>query len=293
MLQTFATFGAGVVAGSACSCQDALPSCRLLSAVDAERRSFKLAVHVHAAAVSELFQPGLLLRPRPQVQLHLGCIQKETEVADFFDPSSASACKTAGKEAATPIGAEAELTDCDWRFGDTVMFVAGLADILGGGLRLQLLARTELQVGPVQLQLPHAHDLGEAVLDLRRQVLPACEPSLVAGTAGFGGSGHPEWTTPALSIPLARMDDGARLAVVTRLVLSFSVNADPSVLLRETGRVEKPFMERVIHCADAPIGGCEHQTRLLMCGSGNICDSSYNNADSDAPFVVQVGFDAA
>merc|ERR1712008_74527 len=143
------------------------------------------------------FQPGLLLRPRPQVQLHLGCVQKETEAADFSQPSLGSACKAAGRVAATPTGAEAELADCDWRFGDTVMFVAGLADILGAGLRLQLLARTELQVGRVQLQLPHAHDLGEAVLNLRRQVLPACEPSLVAGCASFGGSGHPKWTTPA------------------------------------------------------------------------------------------------
>jgi len=183
--------------------------------------------------------------------------------------------------------APVEILDCPWRFGDTLTFAAHLGDILGAGLRLQLSARSDVYLGPLQVQLARAQELGEAVLDLRRQLLPACEPAASRGLGGdFGGSGRPEWRTPALLVPLTRVGEsdhgGVQVTVVGRVVLSVSVNTNPEALLRRAEESERPLVDKVVdpvvRCIQAP-GSCMEEPADWLplcggCGSAHECRSS-------------------
>merc|ERR1712113_746397 len=121
---------------------------------------------------------------------------------------------------------------------------------------------------------------GEAVLNLRRRVLPACEPVLANGGSprGFGGSGQPEWATPTLIVPLTRTSYASQIVVVARVLVSFSVNVDPEVLLREARFVEQPFGEKITSCLHAPPGSCSRVCgRQVECRSRAICGSRTNH----------------
>merc|ERR1719282_518365 len=121
MIQAAATFGAGIMAaqklGPACGCQGPMPSCRLRNAADDEGTNFKLAVHVHAAAVPELNEPGLLMRPKPQLQVLLGDVRTETAVADYASPDERAKGGLSCAKAAQLGASEATLAECAWRFG--------------------------------------------------------------------------------------------------------------------------------------------------------------------------------
>lgn len=296
MIQAAATFSAGVLAaqqlGASCG---ALPSCRLRNAVGDQGTNFKLAVHVHGAAVPELNDPWMLLRQQPQLQAFLGEARKETEVADFVGVAErriSSNSETGGR--APSLSATGVLAECAWRFGDTLTFAAGLGDILGTGLQLQLCTCRDVCLGPLQVQLPQKQDLGEAVLDLRCGVLPMCELAVADGKGGFGGSGRPEWATPTLVVPLTRIVHGAQVEVVARVVLSFSVNADPEALLHEAERVEQTCLEKLAHCLKEPTGSCSRLcSRHLECGSRPLCGPQGlcgppSSSEMEAPLVVQV-----
>jgi len=258
MIQAVATFGAGVFAGQGLSaCHGSLPSCGLRGHGDDHGTAFKLSVHVHRISASEL-EPSPVLRPQPQLEVCLGQARKCTEVADFTDAAAARGLAEAGTGAAdggpAPAGGA-------WGFGETLTFAAQLGDVLGVGLRLQLSARSDVCLGPLRVQLPRTRDLGEAALSLRRAVLPACEPAAGEALGGsFGGSGRPEWRTPALSVPLARTGDGLHSGIaspaVAHVVLSVSVNADPEALLRRAEELERPLVEQVVdpvvQCIEAP-----------------------------------------
>lgn len=298
MIQAAATFGAGIMAaqkiGSSCGCQGPLPSCRLRNAGDDEGTNFKLAVHVHAAAAPELNEPGMLMRPRPQLQALLGDVRTETAFADYASPDERAKSGLSNGKAAFLGASEATLAECAWRFGDTLTFNVGLSDILGEGLWLQLCARSDLCLGPLQMQLPSTQELGETMLDLRRRVLPACEPAVSSGNRGFGGTGRPEWTSPTLVVPLTRRGLGSQMAIVARVVVSFSVNVDPEVLLRDARCVEQPFVETMTQCLQAPSRLCGRpgETRRAgFCGPQGMCGHSTTSEPdfhTDAPLVVQV-----
>merc|ERR1711933_222526 len=53
---------------------------------------------------------------------------------------------------------------------------AQLHDILNGGLRLRLMGRSDVHVGPWQMEFPQQQELGEAVVSLQHRVLPWCAP---------------------------------------------------------------------------------------------------------------------
>jgi hypothetical protein len=148
------------------------------------------------------------------------------------------------------------------------------------------------------VQLLSVQDLGEATLDLRHRVLPMCEPAAAGcptrgatGDLGFGGSGHPAWVTPTVVVPFTR---GA--AVVAQVVLSFSVNVDPTALLLEADRAEQLFVEKVADhvegCIQSPVGylreGCSAGA-VTLCGIGPTDDTPVPDR---APTVVEVNWPA-
>lgn len=303
MFQTAATFGAGVFAGHGLSaCAAHLPECTLRGQEDDEDRSFKLLVHVHGGVVPEIGVPGLLSKPRPQLEVVLGKVQKETEVADFVqgsaEPSLASLKdEDACRRWAPRKGNEApDVPQCNWQFGDTLTFSVRTKDVQGGGLRLRLGSRTDLCLGPIQVNLPNSHDLGEGMLDLREKVLPECrrQPSssssvLDQATKGSQtnlakGSAQPGqswWQTQPQVVSLTRVWSDRPLATVSRVVLSVSINADPDEILREVARAEMPLVKKVV---DPFVQCCEMQPWRRGCTDSQ-CESlrPYRNLWNDEP----------
>jgi len=304
MIQTAATFGAGIFAGQGLSaCAAHLPECTLRGQEDDEHRTFKLLVHVHGAVVPEIGVPGLLSKPRPQLEVFLGKVQKETEVADFIpgsaEPSLASlkdedACR---RWAPRKSHEATDTPECNWEFGDTLTFSVRTSDVLGGGLRLRLGSRTDLCLGPVQVNLPKAHDLGEGMLDLREKVLPECRPqpspsSLVVEEAkkvsqakvakgASGPLGQSWWQTPRQVVSLTRVWSDRPLATVARIVLSVSVNVDPQEILREAAHAEMPLVKKVVD----PFVQCFDTQTCNRGYAGSQCESlrPYRNLWDDEP----------
>lgn len=191
---------------------------------------------------------------------------------------------------ASAVVASADACACLWRFGDTLTFAARPRDLLHGGMTLQLHVQSGVRLGPWDVDMPHSNqDFGEVVVDLRRRVLPACVPSWSPPPCNWqhglappgddddwrpGGGMDAElecpaaWESPALLVPLMRVSksplSGVEVSVVARVAISFSLNIDPQVLLKELEDAEKPlkdrFTDRFAACLRAPL------TPLGVCG---------------------------
>eukprot|EP00928_Gymnodinium_smaydae_P022898 TRINITY_DN19091_c0_g1_i1.p1 TRINITY_DN19091_c0_g1~~TRINITY_DN19091_c0_g1_i1.p1 ORF type:complete len:468 (+),score=91.30 TRINITY_DN19091_c0_g1_i1:171-1574(+) len=215
--------------------------------------TFKLSVRVVACAAPALPEPGVWSRQRPRLEVGLGDVQKDTEFADFV-----------GKGASSPSSAGACARECPWRFGDSLTFVAGVQDVLGPGLRLRLRGYSDVSLGPLQLQLTGVSELGEAAVDLRQRVLPACVGR------GRGGARSAEGVTsfesPVLLLPLLHTRGGVVSAdhdlgkATAHVAMVFSLNVDPETILaevhaqtRQIGDVLASRAGRVMRWLDAPI----------------------------------------
>lgn len=210
--------------------------------------SFKLSVRVVAASAPALAEPGFWSQQRPRLEVCLGDTQKDTELADF-----------AGKDTTSPsVGACAR--ECPWRFADTLTFAATVQDVQGPGLRLRLRAQSDLSLGPVQLQLVRAADLGEACVDLRRRVLPSCVRDHRTP------AGVDLWESPVLLIPLMHVKGGVvgnkhdLGEAVAHIALSFSLNMNPEEILGVVEAERRPVSDvlaskcdRAYQWLDAPI----------------------------------------
>ncbi|CAK0848908.1 unnamed protein product, partial [Prorocentrum cordatum] len=177
--------------------------------------SFRVSVRVVAASIPGLAAPGVLSH-RPFLEASLGESRKATEFADF---------------AREPEGAA--WRECPWRFSDTLTFRARAADVAGPGVKISLKARRDVVLGPVQLEMQSA-DIGEGVVDLRGQALPAC---------GWGEATCPsEWASPVLLVPLVHVRGGICGAEaglgekVAHLAVVVSVDADPEEVLLAAAR---------------------------------------------------------
>lgn len=288
MIQAAATFGAGIVAGQTLNtCKENLPSCAIRGHSE-QSVSFKLSVHVHGASAPELSEPGIVARSQPRLEVLLGTSRKESEVADFFSSKAVegvASCNNCNTDTNDDL-AKAAICECPWRFGDTLTFSAQLQDLTGVGLRLRLSARSDVSLGPLQLQMPQVHELGEAVLNLRRQVLPACEPIACQG-GSFGGSGRPEWKTPCLVVPLTRVRDMA-VGVVGRVVVSISVNAEPKSLMKFANELDAPLVSKMvqpfIQCMQAPVDCVQMSTSWLpLCSAACAQGSSKATRECKSP----------
>lgn len=237
MFALAAGFGGGVWVKSKLD-QIHLPK---FGAPENEGCTFKLSVRVLSASIPALSAPGVWSSQRPKLEVSLGSTKKDTEFADYVTSSAG------GK-----VGINSN--ECPWRFEDTLTFVAHVpGDLLGDGLRLRLRAHSDFRLGPLQLELSRAQELGEAMIDLRRRVLPAC----VKGRQRTGASGL-VWESPALLFPLLHVKGGLvpqgdelGSCASAHVALAFSVSSDPEACLALADLAAKPFSERV---ADGFVG---------------------------------------
>jgi hypothetical protein len=274
MMNAAAAFGAGVLAQHSlqATCASA-PTCT--AAPKEGGTSFKLSVRIHAASVPALGEQGRMVRLKLRLAVSLAGVEKETEDADFAGPARNSTWFTLKDESAStrsgcstgcssPSGAGGPVEWASWRFGDTLTFAVRTTDIIDGGLRLRLRVQSDVCLGPVQVQMPHsAQDLGEAVVDLRQRVFPVSVPSW-SSTPFLGGmecefQSQPLWETPALVFPLAQVCEsalsGPEVNVQARAAISFTLNADPDVLMREVDEAKRPLPYKMAH----QLIGCIHR----------------------------------
>lgn len=291
MFQAAAAFGAGVFAQSFQPRCSQAPSCT--AAKEAGCPPCKLSVHVHAATVPELGEPRQMVQVKFRLRASIAGLSKETEEADF-EGVSTEAAKARRRAPALPrarspaVPTAADAQSSTWRFGDTLTFPVRPGDLLNGGLMLQLRMQSGVRLGPWQVEMPHsAQDFGEAVVDIRHRVLPSCVPSRCPQPVGCAwGPGRappgwasedwrpdpeceverpPLWESPALALPLMRVSrcphSGVEVAVVARIVVSFSLGSDPAVLLKDIEDAERPLA----HLLAARMSSCF--TPLAACGT--------------------------
>jgi len=281
MFQAATSFGAGIFAAHQLSgCQ--LPACGIQETSTSRPVPFKLSVHIHTAsgpALCDTSRMGGMARLRPRFVVGFGRQEKETEDGDFHasQPSCMPVKSLSRNQEFELTGAPHEQHDGSgsWCFGDTVTFAGHVKDILREGVRVRLCARSDVCLGPLHVEFARMQDLGEAVIDLRSQVLPACSPISASrghrkscGEMGIYVANSPfhVWETPALVVPLTTVRNtprnGVKVDVVARAAVSFSLNTDPSTLLREADAAERPVVEKMV---DRVAQLVQHSIGALSC----------------------------
>jgi len=154
---------------------------------------------VLSASLPGFADRGLVTRLRPKLEAQLG--GHEAKATDFGVRPAA----------ATESGEDA------WCFDDVLTFTLTVEDLLGPGMRLRVQAHSDVQLGPLQLNLAGTRDLGECHVDVRSFVLPQC-------TLRNG----PHWETSPLVLALPHVLG----QVPGHVVVAFCVNEDPRMLLR-------------------------------------------------------------
>jgi len=254
MLGAAAAFGGGIFVS------DSLQKVKFpkLNRVKEDGVSFKLSVRVVSASIPAVSAPGVLSRQRPRLEASLGATRKGTELADF----------AADDDSPHPdIGACAR--ECPWRFGDTLTFAACLADVLGPGLRLQMRAQSDIQIGPVQLEFSCTADLGEASVDLRRRVLPACVENR-RGACDLDST----WESPLVLAPLFHVRGGKCVAghgigeAVAHVALVFSVDQNPESILDAADWETRTVADTL------GVGGVVSWLKTPRCGSTRTDDNA-------------------
>lgn len=199
---------------------------------------FRISVRAVSASVPALGKPGLLSQRRPLLEVSLGEVQKDTELADYVEDD----------ESSPEAGACAR--ECPWHFGDTLTFVATLKDVLGPGLRFRLRAHSDILLGPVQFQLQSVADLGEGSFSLRHRILPACVRDR------HTTNGVESWESPMLPVPLSHVKGGVCSAnhglgeAVAHVTCVFKLGTDPEELIEMADDQVRPVADVIANRAD-------------------------------------------
>ncbi|CAE7340846.1 ilvE [Symbiodinium pilosum] len=254
MLQSLATFGAGVFTGQSLqTCRTSLPQCSITE------DQARLLLRCHGVNVPALPAPGVLSRQRPQLCVRLGAAEKQTEPGDFTN-GSLSLLKSSEQE-------------CNWRFGDVMTFFVTADDMLQG-LRFRLLSKTDFRFGPVQMELAQTVELGAGSLDLREALLQ-CAPVQPAFAAPMNTN---PWESPILHLDLMEMQSGCPRDVAATASVSLSFLADPSWLLQEAEKAERPLFKRM---ADPCLDPCSHCANANTSRGGGFPQTSFAEPDSE------------
>lgn len=280
-----------------------LQQVQTLSASPWQRRVFEFqALRASSVCLDSLLSGlGLVMRQLPRAEVSLGDARKETEPATFagesmfgqLSPASRAleasefqellrpacdACGTLGSKRKVRSNNSSE-PESPWRFGDTLVFSAGREDLKGPGVRFRLVAHSDVRVGPLQMDLLKSSDLGGCRLDLRKQVLPLCQPikippaasNTVVDSFSQAAVNQQLWETPVQVLNLMDADGaetGARLAVI------FCVNSEPRALLHLGEGSETPLADILA----GPLRLLVQQESALS--SGPIQDSVWSKAGS-------------
>lgn len=178
---------------------------------------FKVSMRLLAASVPGLGEPRAAERQQPFVEAKLSGVEKTSENAEYFEDSR-----------------EGLLSDCPWRFSDTLTFTVKVPDIdVGSGsLKLRMRMRRRAVYGCCSFELAPG-EVGIGSVDLRRRVLPSC----VQENRDWADS-EPRWTSPPMLLPLSHVRGGAcgdhiqPWEPVGHLAAVFAVHSPPEVILR-------------------------------------------------------------
>mmetsp|Transcript_1002 Transcript_1002/g.2012 ORF Transcript_1002/g.2012 Transcript_1002/m.2012 type:complete len:419 (-) Transcript_1002:125-1381(-) len=244
MIQSATAFAGGFAT------RDVLGSVRLpkIQKVANEDEAFKVSLRLVAASVPVLHKPGLVARQRPFLEVNVGAVTKETELADFVPGSSAGT-------------ADDVLGDCPWRFDEMLTFELDRKDVLGTGVRLRLRAHSDIQLGPLQLELKNSADIGDVMLSFEDRLLPAC----VHEKRDAHGDVQ-AWESPVLLAPLAHVrggllnDDFCLGQPVAHIAVIISVDTDPEKLVAVADAKARPVSSR----ADRAAQQLEEQANNVM-----------------------------
>ncbi|CAE7774942.1 cbh2 [Symbiodinium pilosum] len=213
-----------------------------------DRGACRLFVRLLGASVPGLAEPGLLMREHPCVEVAFGDAVKAkprgTRELFRVDPAQ----RKVRKENSAPTS----LQDCEWRLGDTMVFTVQLSE-LASGLSLRLYTRSDMRLGPLQLDLARPSQVGCCTLDLRRRILPACSQQKMAEVAGKNRESDMEnnsgltpsqelWESEEMPLPLVTADGADERAW---LLVSFALSVNPSWLEKLASRADRTLVERV------------------------------------------------
>eukprot|EP00435_Cladocopium_sp_Y103_P055974 s1442_g18.t1 len=231
-----------------------------------EAESFKLSVQVVAASIPGLTDSGLLTRERPRVAALLNGVRKETEFGDC-DPEENDLLALPGTD---------NLPPCDWHFNETLTFAVTVADVLAGqSVQLWIHTYSDVRIGPFQVNLTRARDIGVCSVELQKQVLPDCVPSEESGDSTRHQEtprkrGSYSWETPVLPFP-------SSYSFLRRCLTAAGAKTTPTpeVSLREQ-RVEKELQKMRVAFFHARGRFAVHFTFLLMLAMAVnfVCDPS-------------------
>ncbi|CAE7903026.1 unnamed protein product, partial [Symbiodinium sp. KB8] len=160
-----------------------------------------------SGSIPGLSDNGLLTRERPRVAAVLGNVRKETEFGDVADDDE-------------DFGVDDDIPSCDWKFNETLTFAASVNDIMAGQtVQLWLHTKSDVYLGPFQMNLARNRDVGVCSVEIRKQILPECVPvderagdSARHGESPPGGAKrgpHLVWETKVLPFALTHVDSNS------------------------------------------------------------------------------------
>ncbi|CAE7941057.1 cbh2 [Symbiodinium sp. KB8] len=211
-----------------------------------ERNACRLFVRLLGASIPGLAEPGLLMREHPCVEVAFGDTVKESEPAEYVSVGTPTFGPSARKPGLVPTA----LQDCEWHFGDTMVFTVQLPELTSCGLSLRVRTRSDMRLGPLQLDLARPSQVGCCTLDMRRRILPACSNPKVAQVASKGvkddatahAASQEIWESEQMCLPLVTADGADEGAW---LLVSFALSANPQSLEKLASRADRTLVERV------------------------------------------------
>ncbi|CAE7034531.1 cbh2 [Symbiodinium sp. CCMP2592] len=209
-----------------------------------ERNACRLFVRLLGASIPGLAEPGLLMREHPCVEVAFGDTVKESEPAEYVSVGTPTFGPSARKPGLVPTA----LQDCEWHFGDTMVFTVQLSELTSCGLSLRVHTRSDMRLGPLQLDLARPSQVGCCTLDMRRRILPACSNPKVAQVASKGAKDEAHaasqeiWESEQICLPLVTADGADEGAW---LLVSFALSANPASLEKLASRADRTLVERV------------------------------------------------
>jgi len=179
-------------------------------------------------------------------------------------------------------------------------------------MRFRLRQRSDVCLGPLQVELPQYYEIGEAVIDIRHRVLPICARALqsfrsistcaLADEGDDGASTAPAWETPVLEIPLKRLSEsprnGPQMCTTAYVAISFILGMDPEVLSHEVDDMDRPLVDRLVEpivtWLQAPVGclpcSCDQFTtefnRRCLCSPRRQLEPCMREASCSSPWAT-------
>jgi len=218
----------------------------------------------------------------------LNGVRKETEFGDCDPNDSDEFLALPGME---------DLPACDWHFNETLTFAVTVADVLAGQtIQLWIHTYSDVRLGPFQVNLTRARDIGVCSVELHKQVLPECVPTEESGdSTRHQGTprkkGIHSWESPVLPFALTHVggsSSGGEFVLGQasgHLLVKFSMNADPQAMLTRAHNSTRPLVERMAdpfrQIIAAPVRWVEAASEVAHCDGDTYCGVGRGYRETD------------